>query len=398
MKQPRSPLVVLFFTIFIDLMGFGIIIPILPNLSVELTGMKSSLAVAGVYALFNFIFAPLWGSLSDKYGRRPIILISILLTAGSNFLFGFITAFWMLIVQRALSGTGSANISAANAYIADISTPENRTKNMGLVGAAFGLGFVFGPFFGGIVHHNFGLIGIGVFSGGLSLLNFAMAYFLLPESLKEKQREVKFELKPVTQLVGAFKINIVRQLFSLNFVFTLAFSMMYVTAAILWEDRYGLNGLERGYVFSFIGIMSAIVQGLLVGKMNKKYGERKLLYAGLVFGATGLIMMPIIPVGMFWIQLIALSFIALANGCITPSILGLLSNSVSAKEQGRFLGLNQSVGALARVFGPAFGGVLYDLNFHVPYIAGGLVCLASLYIVFDLIKKKKAVDAAVADV
>jgi MFS family permease len=372
-------------------MGFGIIIPILPNLSVDLTGSNSSLAVAGVYALFNFIFAPFWGSLSDKYGRRPIILISILLTAGANFFFGFITAFWMLIVQRCLSGIGSANISAANAYMADISTPENRTKNMGLVGAAFGLGFVFGPFFGGIVHHNFGLMGIGIFSAGLSLLNFTMAYFLLPESLKEKQKEIKFELKPVTQLIKALRMNLVKQLLGLNFVFTLAFSMMYVTAAVLWEDHYGLNGLQRGYVFSFIGIASAIVQGLLVGKLNKYFGERKLLYAGLLLGATGLIMMPIIPQNMFWMQLIALTFIALANGCITPSILGLLSNCVSDKEQGKMLGINQSAGALARVFGPAFGGVLYDLNFHAPYVAGSLICIISLFFVFDLVKKAPAI-------
>ncbi len=389
MKRPKSPLTVLFLTIFIDLMGFGIIIPILPNLSVELTGMKASMAVAGVYALFNFIFAPLWGSLSDKYGRRPIILVSILLMASSNLLFGFITAFWILIVQRALSGIGSANISAANAYIADISTPENRTKNMGLIGAAFGLGFVFGPFFGGIVHHNFGLMGIGIFSGGLSVLNFIMAYFLLPESIKEKQSKVKFELKPVTQLVAAFKINVVKQLLSLNFVFTLAFSMMYITAAVLWEDQYGLNGLERGYMFSFMGITSAIIQGLLVGKMNKRFGEQKLLYAGLVFGAIGLGIMPFVPATMFWIQLISLTFITLANGCITPSILGLLSNTVSANEQGKMLGLNQSAGSLGRVLGPAFGGILYDFNFHVPYIAGGLICAASTYIVYDLIKNKK---------
>lgn len=391
----RSPLAVMFFTIFIDLMGFGIIIPILPNLSVDLTGNTSSLAVAGVYALFNFIFAPLWGSLSDKYGRRPIILVSILLTAGANFLFGFVATFWMLIIQRALAGIGSANISAANAYIADVSTPENRTKNMGLVGAAFGLGFVFGPFFGGLVFHSYGLMGIGVFSAGLSVLNFIMAYFLLPESLKEKQKEIKFQLKPITQLMGAMKINVVRELFTLNFVFTLAFSMMYVTAAVLWKNRYDLNELQIGYVFSFIGIASAVVQGLLVGPMNRLYGERKLLYAGLVFGAIGLISMPFVPTNMFWLQLVALSFIALANGCVMPSILGLLSNSVSGREQGRMLGLNQSIGALGRVFGPAFGGVLYDLNFSAPYVAGSLVCLASLYIVFDLIKNKMGVVATI---
>jgi MFS transporter, DHA1 family, tetracycline resistance protein len=388
MRSNRSPLAIMFLTIFIDLMGFGIIIPILPNLSVGLTGNNSSLAVAGVYALFNFIFAPLWGSLSDKYGRRPIILISILLTAGANLMFGFVTTFWILIIQRALAGIGSANISAANAYIADISSPETRTKNMGLVGAAFGLGFVFGPFLGGLVYSQFELIGVGVFSAALSVLNYVLAYFLLPESLKEKQSHIKFQLKPITQLIAGMKINIVRELFILNFVFTLAFSMMYVTVSVFWKNHYHFDELQIGYVFSYIGITSAVVQGLLVGPMNKRYGERKLLYAGLIFGAIGLVMLPFVPANYFWIELVALAFIALANGCITPSILGLLSNTIGPREQGAMLGLNQSTGALARVFGPAFGGILLDLDYRVPYITAGAICLVSLYIVHDLIKNK----------
>ncbi|HYG16042.1 MAG TPA: MFS transporter, partial [Bacteroidia bacterium] len=204
----RSPLVVMFLTIFIDLMGFGIIIPILPNLSVQLTGEKSSLAVAGVYALMNFLFSPFWGTMSDRYGRRPIILVSILLTAAGNLLFGFVTTFWLLIVQRALSGIGSANISAASAYIADISTPENRAKNMGLIGAAFGLGFIFGPAIGGFLAKHYGILGIGVFSAGLGVINFGLAYFLLPESLQEKRPEAPLTFRPVTMLFRSLQVNI----------------------------------------------------------------------------------------------------------------------------------------------------------------------------------------------
>lgn len=386
--RARSPLAIMFLTIFIDLMGFGIIIPILPNLSVDLTGSKSSIAVAGVYALFNFIFAPFWGTLSDRYGRRPIILISILLTAGANLLFGFVTTFWILIFQRALAGIGSANISAANAYIADISTPEDRTKNMGLVGAAFGLGFVFGPVIGGVLHNYYGILGIGVFSALLSVINFVLAYFLLPESLTEKNTTAKFQLKPVTQLIEALRITIVRELISLNFLFTLAFSMMYVTASVLWRDLYKLTDLQNSYMFTFIGIASAVVQGLLVGPMNKKYGERKLLYAGLVLGGVGLVAMPFIPTSLFWLQLVALTFTALANGCINPSILGLVSNAVGRSEQGKMLGINQSASALGRVFGPLFGGFLYAFNFHAPYLIGGLLCALGIYVVYDLVQRK----------
>jgi MFS transporter, DHA1 family, tetracycline resistance protein len=215
-----------------------------------------------------------------------------------------------------------------------------------------------------------------------------LAYFLLPESLKEKQSHIKFQLKPITQLIAGMKINIVRELFILNFVFTLAFSMMYVTVSVFWKNHYHFDELQIGYVFSYIGITSAVVQGLLVGPMNKRYGERKLLYAGLIFGAIGLVMLPFVPANYFWIELVALAFIALANGCITPSILGLLSNTIGPREQGAMLGLNQSTGALARVFGPAFGGILLDLDYRVPYITAGAICLVSLYIVHDLIKNK----------
>ncbi|MGV3596870.1 MAG: MFS transporter [Bacteroidota bacterium] len=386
MRNSRSPLAIMFLTIFIDLMGFGIIIPVLPNLSVELTGSKSSLAVAGVYALMNFIFAPFWGTLSDRFGRRPIILISILLTAAANFLFGFVTAFWILILQRALAGIGSANISAANAYVADISTPENRTKNMALVGAAFGLGFIFGPAIGGYLGKHYGVFGIGAFSAALSVVNFVMAYFLLPESLAEKNHTARFELKPVTQLISALKVPVIRELLTLNFVFTLAFSMMQITAAVLWKGMYGLDESQIGYVFSFIGLSSALVQGVLVGKMNKRFGERKLLYAGLILMAIGLIAMPIVPPSHFYLELAALALIALANGCITPSVLGLLSKTASKAEQGKMLGLNQSAGSLARVFGPAVGGIAYDLNFHAPYFSGALICLSTLYLVYNLMQ------------
>lgn len=385
MKNGASILVV-WLTVFIDLLGFSIIIPILPDLAVTLGGGKIALSVAALYALMNFIFSPFWGSLSDRYGRRPIILISILITAGAQFLFGFVGSLAMLAVQRSLAGIGSANISAANAYIADISTKENRTKNMGLIGAAFGMGFIIGPVVGGYVYEGFGLMGIGIVSGLLSLANFVMAAVFLKESLVEKNTTSKNTLNPITPLLKAMKNRAVRSMFLLNLLFIAAFALMQVTAAILWEDHFLLTKKEIGLVFAFIGFCSAVVQAGLVGILNKKLGEKRLLSIGLVMMMLALISMPLAP-NMGW-ELVALAFIALANGCVSPSVLSLLSSQVGPKEQGNIMGLNQSLGSLGRVIGPVLGGVLYSFNFHLPYFGGAIIIVLALLFTFDIYRKQ----------
>ncbi|MDX5321236.1 MAG: MFS transporter, partial [Bacteroidota bacterium] len=222
-------LLVVWLTVFIDLLGFSIIIPILPDLAVSmgepltrilpvenLDTDKVALAVAALYPLMNFLFAPFWGSLSDRLGRRPVILFSIGVTAVSQFWFAFISAFWMLALQRCLAGIGSANISAANAYIADISTKETRAKNMGLIGAAFGMGFIIGPVIGGFLYESYGLFGVGMASGGLSLINLIFGYFYLHESLQEKNTETKGSMNPIKPLLKAMNHRAVRGIFLLN--------------------------------------------------------------------------------------------------------------------------------------------------------------------------------------
>lgn len=385
MKNGSSILVV-WLTVFIDLLGFSIIIPILPDLAVTLGGGKIALAVAALYALMNFLFSPFWGSLSDRYGRRPIILISVLITAVAQFLFGFVGSLTMLALQRCLAGIGSANISAANAYIADISTKENRTKNMGLIGAAFGMGFIIGPVMGGYLYEYYGLMGVGIASGLLSLFNFAMAALFLKESLIEKNTSSRNTLDPVTPLLKAMRNRAVRGLFLLNLLFIAAFALMQVTAAILWEEHFLLSKKEIGLVFAFIGFCSAIVQAGLVGILNKKLGEKRLLTIGLLMMMFALAAMPLAP-NIGW-ELVALAFIALANGCVSPSILSLLAAESSPKEQGNVMGLNQSLGSLGRVIGPVLGGVLYSFNFHLPYFGGAFIIVLALLFVFDIYRKQ----------
>ena len=386
----KSPLLVLFLTIFIDLLGFGLVIPILPNLVAKDFGQGEIVVgvVAALYSVAQFLFAPFWGTLSDRIGRRPVILGSVFMTAVSYLLFSAANSyhlFIVLLVSRFLSGFGSANISTANAYIADITLPQDRAKRMGLVGAAFGLGFIFGPPVGGWLKENYNVEMVGYAAAALSFVNFIWAYFQLPESLKTFNKDRPFKFAPLREFKGVFGKGIITQLISLNFIYITAFSMMQITAALLWYDHFGLNDAQIGYTFAFIGVCSALVQGTLVGPLNKKFGERKLMIYGMVLMAIGLFSMPFVPVEYFIPgQLISIAFIALANGMIMPSVLALLSKSTDNSQQGYVLGMNQSIGSLGRVFGPLLGGALYQLLYTLPYVGGAVLCLLSIALIFKL--------------
>jgi len=398
--KSRSPIVVLFLTIFIDLLGFGLVIPIFPIFSKELHATSLQIGfIAGLYSLMNFLFSPLWGTLSDRIGRRPVMLVSIFITMCAYVFFAFTHDLLFLVISRIFAGIGSANISAAQAYIADITEPKDRSKYMGLIGAAFGLGFIFGPPIGGYLKAMSGVGSVdmvGYVAAGLCALNLVMAYFLLPESIKVKQAHKKFEFKPISNLVYELKKPIISELFTLNFIFICAFSMMQITASILWVERYLLSEKEVGFVFMFIGVVGAIVQGGLVGKLTKKFGEKKLLLMGSLLMVVGLASIPYVPVEHFWLQLISMTFIAFGNGCISPALSSLISQEAEPHEQGQVLGMNMSFGSLARVVGPAVGGILYDFHYTLPYIAGGLLMLVSYYLGHVLVHQKLRTEVTAA--
>lgn len=390
----RSPIFVLFITIFIDLLGFGLVIPILPIFSKELQATPIQIGfIAGLYSLMNFLFAPLWGTLSDRIGRRPVMLVSIMVTMLSYVFFAFTQNLIFLAMSRIFSGIGSANISTAQAYISDITQPKDRAKNMGLIGAAFGLGFIFGPPAGGYLKSLSGSGSVqlvGFFAASLCAINLVLAYLYLPESIKEKNRNKAFRFRPLGDLYREMKKPVLRELFILNFLFIAAFSMMQINSSILWIERFRLNEKEVGLVFMFTGIMTAIVQGGLVGKLNAAFGEKKLLLAGNLLMAIGLASIPYYPEDFFYGQFISMAFIAVANGCMTPSITSLISQSAAHGEQGQALGMNQSFGSLARVVGPAVGGFLYQRHFTIPFITGGVLMLIGYGVAHQLIKQKIA--------
>ncbi|MBL7962397.1 MAG: MFS transporter [Flavobacteriales bacterium] len=370
-----SRLAILFLTVFIDLLGFGLVIPILPTYAVELGASSLQVGlVMAVYALMNFAFSPFWGALSDRYGRRPVIAGTVFITAAAFLLLAHAHSLALLFAARMLAGIGSANIAASQAYITDITPVERRAKTLGLIGAAFGLGFIFGPPAGGLIKEHFGMDAVGYSAMGLSLLNLVLILLFLPESLREKDGTRKVEMKPVTQTIQALRNEKLRDLFLTSFIYIVAFSMMQVTVALLWGEHYGLSEARIGYMFAAIGLASAIVQGTMVGWLARTFGEERLMVYGCIIMAFALFVIPFVPHAWFVpLAFIPIAMLAVANGCLMPSLTSLLSRSATEKEQGQVLGMNQSFMSLARVVGPSMGGLLYGWHFTGPYVMGALL-------------------------
>ncbi|MCB0795316.1 MAG: MFS transporter [Flavobacteriales bacterium] len=388
----RARLGILYLTVFIDLLGFGLVIPILPTYATELgaTAFEVGL-IAAVYALMNFVFSPLWGTVSDRHGRRPVIAGTVATTAFSFLLLAHADTLWLLFVARTISGIGSANIAASQAYITDVTERSERARALGLIGAAFGLGFIFGPLVGGFVKEHFGMSWVGYTAMCLSLINLLLVWFFLPESIKEKDPHARLEFKPITGVFRALKRAGLRDLFLTSFTYITAFSMMQVTVVLLWEEYYGLSEAQIGYMFAFIGLASAAVQGGLVGKLNRTFGEHRLLVYGSLLMAVGLGSIPFVPVEWFVpLGFLPIVFLALGNGCMMPSLTSLLSQEATEKEQGQVLGTNQSFGSLARVLGPTLGGMLYGWHYVSPYVGGALLMMVTLYVVLAYNRLRKA--------
>lgn len=374
-------LIILFLTIFIDLMGFGIFIPVIPVYARELHASDALVGDLGaLFSLMMFIATPVWGSLSDRHGRRPVIMIAIAISAASYVLFAHSSTLFLLVASRMLTGLGAGNITAAQAYITDITPPEGRAKAMGIIGAAFGLGFIFGPPLGSIIYARFGVEWVGYLAAALCLLNLWAVWAWLPETLARRDAARKVRVKPVTGALRALQDARFRDLYVISFIFITAFSMMQMTVALLWIDDYHLTEKQIGLMFAAVGVASAVVQGGLIGWLQHTFGERRLMVYGTLCMAMGLGMIPFIPLSLFVpLSIVSIALLALGNGCLSPTILSLLSRNADQREQGEVLGTNQSFGSLARIAGPAMGGRLYSMGHALPYVAAGAIMLAVLY-------------------
>jgi multidrug resistance protein len=385
----QFPILVLFITIFFDLIGFGIVIPILPIYADELGASGFTIGLIGAsFSAAQFVFAPFWGKLSDRIGRRPVILTCILIMLCSYLVLGMATSVWMLFAARIVAGIGAANISAAQAFISDITPPENRAKNFGIIGAAFGLGFIFGPPLGGWLKEDFGIEWVGFVAAGLAALNFILAYFLLPESIEKKQSFQLVFPNPAKGIKEVLPRPLIGALLLINFVFIAAFSMMQITSSLLWKDKYDLDAGAIGLVFAFIGFTVVVIQGTLIGRLTRWFGEKKLFILGNLLMAIGLFGMPYVPVDLFvpW-EYIALLFISFGNAFFTPTLTSLLSKSAGKEEQGTVMGVSQSMGALSRIVGPFIGGFLYGIDLHLPNSVAAAVMLITFFMAWRIVNK-----------
>ena len=381
-------LLILFVTIFIDLMGFGIFVPVVPIYARELNASEALVGDTGaLFSLMMFIFTPFWGTLSDRFGRRPVILIALGISAVSYVMFAQATTLVVLIVSRMLTGVGSGNITAAQAYITDITPPEGRAKALGLIGAAFGLGFIFGPPLGSFVFGRLGVEWVGYVAAIMCVFNMVAVWAFLPESLKEKVHGRKIQIKPISSAIKALREPRFRDLFIISFIYITAFSMMQMTIAMFWYDDYALNKTQIGYMFAIVGLGSALVQGTMVGWLQRTFGEKNLMIYGALMIAIGLGMIGFIPVEHFLpLSIVSIALLSLGNGSLSPTLLSQLSRNAEQQEQGEVLGMNQSFGSLSRFVGPALGGRLYEYDHSLPYLVSGVIMLGGLYYVNGYLK------------
>jgi MFS transporter, DHA1 family, tetracycline resistance protein len=377
----RRGLPILLFTIFVDLFGFGVVIPILPNYA---KGMADSNLLAGAimasYSLAQLLFNPIWGSLSDRFGRRPIILWSTALNVAGYFMFSQADTILTLFISRLLCGAGSGNISVAQAFITDLTLPAQRARFLAYIGAAFSFGFIFGAPYGGFVYDAFGFEMVGISIGVLCLLNLILAFFILPESIRRKGEIRPIVLLPFGAIFKACKFLNIRLLFGVGFVYTISFFLFQFAATLGWKEIKGLNDKEIALVFSLIGLSSGLTQAFLVGPLSKRYGEARLITFGLVGMGISIGILPFIPKEWFVpAELFFLVGVTFSSSLVSAPIVALLSKQPNTEGQGRMLGLYQSVQASARVSGPLVSAVLYAIDYAIPMVMAGLLLAVSAF-------------------
>lgn len=407
MRNRKGSLAFIFITILVDVIGLGIIIPVIPDLIKELGGEGVSASntygeAGGIgtllmisFAGMQFIFAPVLGELSDRFGRRPILLIS-LLGLGIDYIFhAFAPTLMWLFVGRFIAGICGASFSVASAYIADISTPENKAKNFGMIGVAFGVGFIIGPVLGGVFGEHLGLRAPFYVAAALSLLNFLYGLFILPESLSQENRR-PIELRkmiPGSSLKNLTKFKPLGGLVLAFFLAQIAGQALPSTWNFFTLESYGWEKDMVGYSLGAVGILVAIVQGGLIGPSVKRFGQKKVIIVGFILWTAGMALFSVAFYG--WMLFVFLIPYAL-GGVASPTIQGLISNKIPANEQGNLQGTLTSLVGLSSIIGPSIaGGLFYLFTVHQDslfYFPGAPYAMSAMLLLFGTLLARSSLQ------
>lgn len=436
-SAPQRPLSlgVIFLTLYIDLIGFSIIFPLGPDLldhylKLEgrtgalgwLVGQTDALArtfgienyapvlfggvLSSVFSLLQFVFAPFWGAVSDRRGRRGVLMLTVAGTALGYLIWVCSGSFWLFLLSRIVSGAFSGNLSVATAAVADVTTRAERSKAMGLVGAAFGLGLVTGPTIGAFtVHINLlerfpALAGLGInpfsvpalFALGLCLVNLVWIGARFKETLSSASQAGAIEPRlrnPIAAILG-LKNEAIRRTNLVAFVFSIAFVAMESALTFLATVRFGYTARENGILLGFLGFCAIVTQGYIVRKLLKVADEVRVLGSGLGFTVLGFVAIAYAPPGQPWLLYVGVALLALGSGLVNPATTGLISLYAGADEQGRVLGIFRSLSALARAFTPVLAGIAFwRFGSTSVFVAGAVLTLGALALIPRLPKPEK---------
>jgi multidrug resistance protein len=380
-KMLRSPLFLMALTIFIDFTGFGLVIPLLPFWAEHLGANPLGVGlILTTYALAQFLLTPILGKLSDRYGRRRIILGSLCIEVLSFALTGLASSLPLLLIARTVGGIGASNIGSAQAVVSDVTPPEKRAAGMGVIGASIGLGFTVGPAIGGLLSPHGEVTPFWV-AMGLALVNALLVFFFLPETRKKQAGAPGYKGGMALLFSGwgkAIHQSAIRSLVLVNLLYTLAFAGMESVFALLTQKNFGWASTQNGYVFTYVGVIVVLIQGGLVRQLVKRWGERNVMLFGLAFLGIGLILLA-------WsnsvaIVLIAVGILSIGDGAVTPTSSAVLSLITSENEQGEILGFAQGMGGLGRIIGPLIAGTLFAINPGAPFLVGGAFAVLAILV------------------
>ena len=380
-ERRGSPLLFLFAAVFVDMVGYGIVVPLLPFYAQQYAAGAALVGLLGsLYAATQLVSSPFLGGLSDRTGRRPVLLICLLGTSLAYLLLGLAGTLSLLVVAVALAGGAAGTLATAQAYIADSTPPEDRARGLGLIGAAFGLGLVGGPALGGLL--SLYSLGAPAFAAAaLALCNVMFGFFILPESLPSEHRVPTpiLHLNPISQLRSVLKMRGIRALLLVVFLLNLSFAGLLTNFPIFSNARFGWDATANAFFFAFVGVCAVLTQGVLLGRLQPRFGEERLLLGGLSLAALNLGLMALVPSG--WMLYPVVGILAVGIGLTIPALTALISRSVSGREQGKVMGGQQGILSSTLILGPLIAGLAFDhLGVPAPYWVGSLLAALALLV------------------